>query len=423
MRIGPDRPRDRASRTIERGGVACRALLVLLPLFPLVAPGCDGTTAAPEADGTSPSRAAAGVLTRGTLERTHVMTGELDAVDSSPIVVPSVPSWTVSIRWIAADGLEVRAGDRVLELDNSQFTQPLEQARLTEVQKLHQLERKRADARVQLADLEFQLETARVGWDKARREAEVPESLLPRRDWQEKQLIAERARVAFEKAEETLGSTREASEADISILEIEVESARREIRAATSAIEALRIEAPADGILVVSEDRRQGRKLQVGDNVHRGQRVLRIPDLAKMMIRAWLADVDDGSIVPGQRVRCTLDAFPDRVYEGTVAEISPIAVPMRWQSDRRAFKVRIDLDRSDAQVMRPGMSVRVEASLDVFEDVWLAPRRALRFEPDGVFLATAGNDPIAVTLSGCDASACAIEGEGLREGLRLGAGT
>ena len=331
-----------------------------------------------------------------------------------------MPSYTIAIRWIEEDGSAVMAGQTVLELDNSTFIQQLQQSRLQETQRGNELERKRADTAVQLADLEFAFMTARVALAKANREAELPVELQRRREYREKQLALARARVAAEKAEEEWIATGESSEAEIEVLAIQVEIARREITAATNAIEALEIKAPADGILVVEEERREARKFQVGDTVRRGQTVLRIPGLDRMMVRAWLSDVDDGTIVPGLPVLCTLDAFPDTVYEGVISAISPIAVPMRWQSDRRAFKVTIPLDRANPEVMRPGMSVRAEVILPPLDDVWLAPRRTLEIpEKDNGSLQLASGDTVSVAVLACNNDLCAVEGEGLVEGLRL----
>ena len=37
-----------------------------------------------------------------------------------------MPSWQTSIKWVADDGTEVKRGDRVIELDNTQFTSGLD---------------------------------------------------------------------------------------------------------------------------------------------------------------------------------------------------------------------------------------------------------------------------------------------------------
>ena len=72
---------------------------------------------------------------------------------------------------------------------------------------------------------------------------------------------------------------------------------------------------------VVAENRREGRKYQVGDNVWVGLAVMRIPDLNAMKVVAKLSDVDDGRIARGMRANCTLDIDPDRTFAGTVTEI------------------------------------------------------------------------------------------------------
>ena len=58
----------------------------------------------------------------GTLQRRLLLTGELQAVDSEKIHVPRTPTWRMPIRWMEEDGALVTLGQKVLELDNVQFT-------------------------------------------------------------------------------------------------------------------------------------------------------------------------------------------------------------------------------------------------------------------------------------------------------------
>src|ERR1041384_954796 len=71
---------------------------------------------------------------RGTFVNQLVITGELEAARGTAVTVPQLPNWQTSIKWLAPDGVEIKAGDRVAELDNTSIATDLDQKRQTETQ-------------------------------------------------------------------------------------------------------------------------------------------------------------------------------------------------------------------------------------------------------------------------------------------------
>ncbi len=69
--------------------------------------------------------------------------------------MPRTPTWQVQVRWLAEDGTAVRAGDRVVELDNSSFTAELEDKRSSAADARTELARKQAELRASRAEKEF----------------------------------------------------------------------------------------------------------------------------------------------------------------------------------------------------------------------------------------------------------------------------
>src|SRR5262249_44760034 len=57
------------------------------------------------------------VIRRGDLEDRFLLTGELRAVKSLPMVAPRTPDWESRIQWLGADGAPVKAGEVVAQLD------------------------------------------------------------------------------------------------------------------------------------------------------------------------------------------------------------------------------------------------------------------------------------------------------------------
>src|SRR5437868_9173722 len=67
---------------------------------------------------------------RGEIVDRQCMTGELRAATAVGMTVPRTDSWQLAIRWLADEGTLVKAGDKVLEFDNSQFTAQLSEKHL-----------------------------------------------------------------------------------------------------------------------------------------------------------------------------------------------------------------------------------------------------------------------------------------------------
>jgi multidrug resistance efflux pump len=397
--------------------VELRSLPALLLTLALAAPlaGCSGEGAHAEAPQGSRGEL---VAHRGTLRQRLLLSGELEAERGDPLSVPRTNAFQLQIRWMAEDGARVNAGDRVVEFDNSQFSSDLEEKRLAASDAGSELERTSAETRTTTADKRFAVEKAKTEVEKARIAAAVPKDLLALREYQDRQLALTRAETELAKAREDLDAATRGSASEVAVKQISLAKSRREIHNAEEAIDALTLRAPRAGMVLVGDHPWEGRKLQVGDTVWVGMTVATLPDLSSMLVKASLSDVDDGRIQPGMEVLCTLDAYPGRIYQGRVEEVSPVARESRRSPLLRYFPVRIKLDRSDPQTMRPGMSVRVEVLGPEVKGALLVPRAALDVSPGGprALLASGGAAP--VKLGACGALECVVE-SGLAEGTRL----
>jgi HlyD family secretion protein len=322
---------------------------------------------------------------RGEFRSVMLLTGELDAITSHPILVPRLPNWRVPIRWLVEDGTRVSRGDRVAELDSSQILADLDNRRIALDGAYNELLGKQAEVA-----------------------AGVPADVQPLRDWQEKQLALERAENEQAKARADLDAFLAASEADLDVRRIALEGAERDLRVAERALDDMVLRAPRDGIVVIAENRRENRKFQVGDDAWVGLELMSLPELDRMRVRARLFDVDDGRVVPGQRATCTLDTYPDRAFPCAVRSVRPVAKEFAWRSSRRAFDVEVVFEESDPEILRPGMSVRVEVETVALHDVMLVRRKALRFDDDGSARWADRPGGAPVTLGPCSAMDCVV---------------
>jgi len=392
-------------------GATVRALPALALL--LVLCGTLGACAGEPTVGADPSQTGEALprmnaISNGDFRQTLLLSGTLTARNSDKIIIPRMPEWETTIRWMVDDGAQVREGDRLVELDTAQIASEIENKITAQQQALNALASKRAEIDGQLAEKQFSYETGRIGLRKAQIAAEVPGDVIDRKTFEEAQLALQQAQVQHDKALAELEGHEEASEAELEVLRVDLRKSEREVAEARQAIETMALRAPQSGIAVATENRREDRKFQVGDTIWVGATVMEIPDLRAMSVEARLSDVDDGKVTLGMVVTCTLDAYPDRRFRGVVRDISPVAQESGWRSDQRHFVTRIDLDESDREIMQPGMSVRVEVETAAREDVLLVPRRALEFKDDGVVVALEDGSRQPVELGPCNATSCVL---------------
>lgn len=350
------------------------------------------------------------------VEDVFYLTGDLKAARSLEVRVPQGATWQVQIKWLAEDGAELKEGDPIVEFDSSSAKQAIEEKRMAVTQAEIALDSRQRSRVAERAKKQAALELAEVEEQKARIEAEVPDSLRPRREWHQKQSDLHDRQAALDKARRDLKTFEMTSKAEVENLRIALDKARRDLATSQEASQALAVRAPRPGILVVAQHWQswaEDRKLQAGDTLYPSTLVASIPDLSEMVVEALLPEVDEGRIAPGQPARCILDTYPDRVFHGRVTIITPVAEQAR---ERSGFRTRVALTSTDAELMRPGMSVRIEVVRASWKDALVVPRAAIEWRQGHAFVAHARDDAKhEVRLRGCTPSQCVVE-SGLTEG-------
>ena len=370
-----------------------------------------------------PSRSASRELavTRGDIQPTTLLSGEVDAVDSEALVAPQTPTWNLSIQWMEEDGTPVKAGQKVLEFDSSALGTRLEEQKLQASQAGSELDRTKADNAVELASKRFEVARQELLLEKAQVRAAVPEDSLAKREWQERQLELARATSALDAAREGLSAAERAAKLDVEVRQIALDKTLREIEQGTRALDSLTLTAPRDGLMLIADHPWMGRKFDIGDETWPGMTMVRLPDLTRMQVKGTLPDVDDGRIEEGMTARCVLDAWPDRIYLGTVSSIAPVASTVSRESLRRNFAVTVELQENDTERMLPGMSVRVEVEGRGVAGVLRAPRSALDLMGQNPRARIGNGSWVDVEIGVCDAHVCEVlagldEGAVLRDG-------
>lgn len=100
-------------------------------------------------------------------------------------------------------------------------------------------------------------------------------------------------------------------------------------------------------------------------------------NLSQMLIHTTFAEADIGRIEPGQPARFTVDAYPDRSFEGRVRQVR--LNPTTTQNVV-TYDVVVNVDNADLSLL-PGMTAYVNIELSRASDVLRVPNAALRYRP------------------------------------------
>jgi HlyD family secretion protein len=124
-----------------------------------------------------------------------------------------------------------------------------------------------------------------------------------------------------------------------------------------------------------------------------GTVLFRMANLDTVQIRALVDETDIGKVSPGLQSTITVDAYPNRPFEGVVLKIEPQATV---QQNVTMFNVLVRIPNPN-HLLKPGMNTEVEIHVGRRDNVIAVPNAALRTQRDVASAAQVlGLDPNAV---------------------------
>jgi multidrug resistance efflux pump len=285
------------------------------------------------------------------------VTGELRSSNSHFFGPPIVEDkWQFTIAFMAPDGSPVKKGMPLLKFDAQELSSKLRDKNNNLNEKQKELKKQRIVSREQLAEVRLALEEAKALRDKAALKADIPESLLASREYRENQLILQQSELNLELRKKELESEVRIQAIEEDILEKEINVLESEIDRLQVSIDSMSIQAPGDGVAIHATGRRNS-KPSVGDNVHRGRRVIEFPDLTQLEVYLEIPERESARVAVGQAVSFSLDAAPDRQFNGQIVELASVIHSKSRNQPARVFDATVSLENPDPELMRPGMSV------------------------------------------------------------------
>lgn len=197
-------------------------------------------------------------------------------------------------------------------------------------------------------------------------------------------VAVERATSALADVQVSAGSKVAEAQASKELAERDLVAARARLSAALADIERTTLRAPLAGMLVLTEEFRNGehRKPRIGDSVWQGQQLAFLPDLSAMYVETSVREVDVHKLAAGFTAAARIDAYPGLVLDGRVRSLGVLAERLSSELGEKTFSVAVDLVGSDPR-LRPGMTARVTIESGSARGVLLVPTHAL-WEDSGV---------------------------------------
>lgn len=240
-------------------------------------------------------------------------------------LAPKVAGYVTVVE--AGDNQAVRAGDVLFRIDDRDYRARLAQA-------VANFEA--AQARVTNVDAETRLQQAFIRQAVAQNRSAEAELSLARRAWDRRsELIhrgavsqaqldeAEAARSRTEAGVSAAAATEEAQRQRLVVLAAQREAAVAAVAQAQATQELAQIDldntvvrAPIDGVI-------GNRQVRVGRLVAPGVALLDLVPIADLWVVANFKETQIARIQPGQRLRITIDGYPDEAFHGVVDSFAP----------------------------------------------------------------------------------------------------
>ncbi len=155
-------------------------------------------------------------------------------------------------------------------------------------------------------------------------------------------------------------------------------NARTNLQTAQDAMDDTQVRAPLKGTIIQKNVELGTVISSPTKDVGGGTVLLRMANLDTVQVSALVDETDVGKVQPGVPVTITVDAFPNRPFDGQVLKIEPQA---QVNQNVTMFPVLVNI-LNPGHLLKPGMNTEVEIHIGQRQGVLAIPNAALRTQRD-----------------------------------------
>jgi HlyD family secretion protein len=280
------------------------------------------------------------------------------------------------------EGQAAKKGQLLLELNVKDATAQLAEARSKLLRAEDDLRAAKAGGRSdEAAKTEGQLAAAVALRDRLQRNHDSLERLIAQQAATKDELAANDLELAKANAQvRQLSAARQEFEHDVKLdanqKSLQVEQLRSAVAALEEKVRDGRIVAPAAGTLYSLGRTAEGLPLKAGDYVKVGDLLAEMADLHKVRVRAFIDEPELGGLEPGEPVRITWDALPNRTWMGKT-QVIPKQVVAR--NARSVGELLCEVNNDKLELL-PNINVDVRIKSRERINVLTVPRGAVEAE-------------------------------------------
>lgn len=305
--------------------------------------------------------------------------GFVEPIHFTTVMCPMNVSGTVT--FIIEDGTYVNEGDVIAIIEDSDNENNYDNIQDWVEGINAELSKKRADMQMQHALLEAQLRNNVADTEIANLDSLQFRFASPtQRRISELQL--ESASIEKRRLEQRVQTLKIIDESEIKSLEINLRRATNRLETAKEILESLTVKAPAAGLAIVSESRRSGEKLKVGDDVWSNMPLVIIPEMNEMKVKMRVNETDFKYISEKDSVSYTFDAMPDNWANGKITKMLPVGQTYSRDSKVKFFEIEASVD-SIREMPEPGFSANCRVIVNYIKDTLTVPQVAI-FDEDSI---------------------------------------
>ncbi|MGE5680064.1 MAG: efflux RND transporter periplasmic adaptor subunit, partial [Bacillota bacterium] len=306
--------------------------------------------------------------------------GEIRAKNSVSIVAPRVRGNT-KIVFLVPEGTYVKAGMDVVKFDPTDAFNNLKESESKLEIALSEKEKQAASHRSQDAQMESDLKSAELTYELSKLALEQMKFEAEVKQRQAK-LDHQKNELSFTKTKKDIESRKIIQQSERNRTEIELKQRRADLERAKNDLDMLTLKSPTDGLVVYESNwSNGGRKFAIGDVAYPGWPIVTLPDLSLMESTTFVNEVDISKIRKGLPVKVKLDAFPDSVFDGEIADVASLGKNKEGSPNIKIFEINV-LIKGKSSILKPGMTTNNRFIIREIPGVLSIPQEAV-FEKNG----------------------------------------
>jgi HlyD family secretion protein len=172
---------------------------------------------------------------------------------------------------------------------------------------------------------------------------------------------------------DSVRSRSQSAEANLRMVDHSITRAEANLAQARKDLRNTKILAPMDGAIV--RIHAEVGETVLGTSTNVGSVIMELADLSQMLMRAQVDETNIGPVRASQRADVSLNAYPDRVYKGSVRRVS---LQRQVSRDGTGYvEVEIPLEVPEGETLYTGLTANVDIAVETLDDILKVPSQAV----------------------------------------------